>query len=971
MKKFVLIGLVAAACTFGAHGSHVISMNSENNDFVHWQLCAQIDVLGISGKMLSTPGYQLKKGVDAIVPGVTFSAYVAAGVEDNPEWSDNIYLVDETKYNRPYWYRTEFATPAHAAGERVWLNFDNTHRYAAFFFNGVKLSGTDATTRDVSGHMMRTRYDVTNLLAAEGEANAVAVLITDPTQKKTRTAAGAYGNGASPSYMSAAGWDWMPYIPGRLSGITGNVYLRITGETVIDNPWVRGRRLDNGDGDVSVQATLKNVADQARDITLKGTITPGNIEFSKTFTVEANSELTVMVDHDDFPELIISNPSLWWPNGFGDQNLYTCTLETVADGVTTDSRDVSFGIRSYEWRTVKNSENYDVLQLYVNGKRVYVKGGNWGISEYLLRCHGEEYNTKLRLHKEMNYNMIRLWTGCVTDEEFYDYCDRYGMMVWDDFWLFYSFFGVDEPAAFKANAREKVLRLRNHPCIAMWCGANESHPADELDTYLRELITDADGNDRQYKSCSNDEGLSGSGWWSNQTPDRYFESASNALAFGDFRFTDTSGYGMRTEIGMGTFPNFESVNLFMPADKQWPLPSDDDLQNNDETIWNRHFFGKEGGNASPAQYKNTVNNQYGASSGLQEFCDKAQLLNIESMKGMYEAWNDKMWNDASGLLVWMSNPAYPSFLWQTYDYYYDTTGAYWGAKSGCELMHVQWNSHTGSVKVVNTTGEALNNATVTAQVFNASGKELTSAAQTATLSVPESSVKEAFTLAVKGGAASGIRFVLLKLTAADGTLLSRNCYWHNNASTYNYTALTTLPAADVDYTLEATDVDGVYNLTMENNSTAAVAFATRLRFVDAVSGDRILPVYMSDNFVSLMPGEVRTISVEAPVNLLNNCVNLLAKQFMKDETVVATTAADSGFSAPVADVASKFTVATPGNGVLTLGWSSGEQLAVRIYNAQGAEVLNARVESLQPLTLPSAGIYIVAVGGETLKVAVK
>ena len=101
---------------------------------------------------------------------------------------------------------------------------------------------------------------------------------------------------------------------------------------------------------------------------------------------------------------------------------------------------------------VDNVVGYPVLTFFINGQKIYLKGGNWGMSEYLLRCQGKEYETKIRLHKEMNYNMIRLWTGCVTDDEFYDYCDKYGIMVWNDFWLYVAYNDVAQPEAFKANA---------------------------------------------------------------------------------------------------------------------------------------------------------------------------------------------------------------------------------------------------------------------------------------------------------------------------------------------------------------------------------------------------------------------------------------------------------------------------------------------------------------------------------------
>ena len=970
MRLTTLLITVAAAASLPGIGAERISLNSIDGS-APWQVARQVDVMGRTGAYLSTPGNVMEGAVPALVPGTTFASFVAAGREENPEWGDNIYLVDETWYNRPMWYRVEFPTPAINPGQRVWLHFDNTHRYASFYFNGTKISGTIGTARDVKGHMQRSRFDVTDLLASDGN-NAVAVLITDPDQKKTRDPSQTYVNWCSPSYMSAAGWDWMPYVPGRLAGITGNVYLRVTGDAVLEDPWVRSELPADDLAELWVKTGVRNAADKAVSVTLRGTITPGDISFEKSVALGAGETGEVVFDKSVFEQFTIRNPRLWWPNGYGAPNLYNCRLECVVDGEISDTRDVTFGIRKYEYEKVANSEGYPVWRFKINGKPVYLKGGNWGISEYLLRCHGEEYDTKIRRHEDMNFNMIRLWAGCVTDDEFYDYCDRRGIMVWDDFWMVFSFFGVSERDVFCANALDKVRRLRNHPCIALWCGANETHPDDELDNYLSELIATEDGNDRMYKPCSNDDGLSGSGWWMNRTPDEHFESAANALAFGDnaYRFTDTSGYGLRSELGMGTFPQYESVDLFMPGDKQWPLPDDETLGKVDDTTWNHHFYGKEGSQADPAKYKRTVNSQYGESQSLQEFCEKSQLLNIECMKGMFEAWNDKLWNDASGLLIWMSNPAYPSFLWQTYDYYHDATGAYWGAKHACEHWHIQWNTRTGSVKVINTSGSDLTGCTASASVYDITGRCLTECARTAAVNVAAASKEEAFILSPAGNAAAGVRFVRLTLTDAVGNTLSENLYWHNCADKYDYRALAAMPAAQLQ--CEVAPVPGEetrFTVTLENVSEA-VAFATRLRVVNPVTGERILPVFMSDNFVTLMPGETRDIMVEAPAELLRQGADVLVKQFRHPEFKGASTAA--GLDAVCADAdAGNLRVYSSGNRELTVGWDGGGTRRVRVFSPDGMVVADRIIDSTGTFMLPTGGIYIVAVGDMTRKIVVK
>ena len=1010
----VLRVLVQTACT---EQVTKMSLNSSDPRIV-WEVKPQADLENVTGEQISTPGFEIPEYVKGVVPGTVFTAYVEAGIVPDPNYADNIYKVDETFYNRPFWYRTEFELPdSYSEGKRVWLHFDNTNRFADFYFNGEKISGTKTSTKDVSGHMLRSKFDVTHLVKKSGK-NAIAVLITDPDQKKTRKAKDPYGVACSPSYLAGAGWDWMPYVPGRLAGITGNTYLMVTGDVVMEDPWVRSELPTLQKAELSISTNVRNASSSPKKVVVSGVIQPGNISFSKEVQVEGGATAGLSISKEDIAQLVIDQPKLWWPNGYGDPNLYTCKLTCSVDGEVSDVKDLTFGIKKYEYKMVDNVVGYPVLTFFINGQKIYLKGGNWGMSEYLLRCQGKEYETKIRLHKEMNYNMIRLWTGCVTDDEFYDYCDKYGIMVWNDFWLYVAYNDVAQPEAFKANALDKVRRLRNHPSIAIWCGANETHPASDLDNYLREMIAKEDHNDRMYKSCSNQDGLSGSGWWGNQPPRHHFETSGSNLAFNTpaYPYGIDHGYGMRTEIGTATFPTFESVKEFIPEKDWWPLPTDEQLKNDDDNVWNKHFFGKEASNANPVNYKNSVNMQYGESSGLEEFCEKAQLLNIEVMKGMYEAWNDKMWNDAAGLLIWMSHPAYPSFVWQTYDYYYDPTGAYWGAKKACEPLHIQWNASNNSIKVINTTAKDLKGATVKATIYDLNGKEIATYGQTKRVDVTASNIAEAFTLnfnpfnlafgkevvassstgdskkaslVTDGGAGSRweseyndpqwiyvdlgkeekienvilkwetacakkyalqvsndakewktvydnkdgkggtekidlesitaryvklegisratqfgyslfefeiygekpegieeltpLHFIKLELTDANGNLLSENFYWRNGVRDLDYTQLNTLPEADLSCRLvNKLTADGKMQVAVKNNSKS-VAFANRIRLVNKVTQKRVLPVIMSDNYVTLMPDEEKVISIEAAPELLKGGVSVLVKQYGKAE----------------------------------------------------------------------------------------
>lgn len=879
--------IFAFILAFGAVSGAVATTRLDSVDGTRWELCPQDSLAGVSGTAISRPGFSMPgSAVEGIVPGIVFTAYVNAGLEETPEYGDNIWRVDERFYSRPFWYRAEIATPAgYRPGKHVWLQFDNTNRYADFYFNGVKLSGTSGSTRDVSGHMMRSRYDVTPYLSADGN-NAVAVLITDADQKKTRDDKGPYGVACSPSYLAGAGWDWMPYVPGRLNGITGHVSIDVTDDVVMVDPWVRNDLPANDLAELTISTRLKNTTGRMRRVSVEATVNPGNVKVKQTYIVPGNSSPKVTLDSRMFPQLAIDNPRLWWPNGYGEPNLYTLDIKVTDGGNVLDERRIDFGIKKYEYTWDKNKAGMPVMNLWVNGKRVYVKGGNWGMSEYLLRCHDDEYEKKIRLHHDMNYNMIRLWTGCVTDDEFYDWCDRYGIMVWNDFWLYVAYNDVAEPEAFIANAEDKVRRLRNHPSIALWCGANETHPCPCLDAAMAAIVNREDRGDRLYKSCSNQDGLSGSGWWCNMPPRHHFSTSGSNLAFNKpaYPYGIDYGYGMRSEIGMATFPTYESVKLFIPEKDLWPLPTDEQLEKQKDNVWNKHFFGNEAWNAKPTNYTHAVNERWGTPASIVEFCEKAQLVNIEDMKGMYEAWNDKMWNDAAGLLIWMSHPAYPSFVWQTYDYYYDPTGAYWGAKKACEHIHIQWNALDNSVKAINTTGSDLQGLTATARVYGLDGKMLPRYSAKSVVNIPASSNAEAFKLDFTDEP-QGVHFIVLELFGSNGDRLSDNFYWRNGNKELDYTAINTLPQAHVSVTATPSG-NGKAILRLKNESNT-VAFANRVRLLDAETGERILPVIMDDNYITLLPGDEREIAVDYR-DFAGRHVDVMVKQYGYPERTAAS-----------------------------------------------------------------------------------
>ncbi|WP_207534523.1 discoidin domain-containing protein [Desertivirga arenae] len=646
--------------------------------------------------------------VKATIPGTAYAAYVDQGLEKDPNFGDNIWNADKAKFDQQFWYITTFKVPASFNKEKIWLNFNGVNRKANVYLNGQKM-GT------VENFMDKKKFDITKVVSKNGD-NRLAVLVDIPRKPMA--------NYASPTYVSSAGWDWMPYVPGLNSGITDKVFLTNSGSLSIENPWIQTKLPTNARADLIVSFDIKNTTGENRTAYVKGLITPGNIEFTQKIAVEADVPATVKLDKKQLSQLVIHSPKLWWPNGYGDPNLYTCKLTLLDGNQESDQATVKFGVKQYSYDTVGN-----VLHISINGKRVFVKGGNWGMSEYMLRCRGEEYDTKVRLHKEMNFNMIRNWIGSTTDEEFYEACDKYGIMVWDDFWINSNPNLPRDLGEFNNAVIEKIKRFRNHPSIAVWCGDNEGWPEAPLNNWIKEDIRNFDGNERYYQANSHDDNLSGSGPWANKDPRYYFTPFPTGLGGRD-------GWGFRSEIGTAVFTNVESFRKFMPKENLWPRNS----------MWEKHFFGQWAFNAGADKYESDINTRYGKANTIEDFCRKAQLLNLETNKAMYEGWLDHIWEDASGVMTWMSNASLPSLIWQTYDYYYDLTGAYFGIRTACEPLHIQWNPVSNAIKVVNTTASDASDLVAEANVFNLDGKLVKRYSSSARITAPSNSAVEAFAL---------------------------------------------------------------------------------------------------------------------------------------------------------------------------------------------------------------------------------
>lgn len=702
-----------------------------------WKLQRASEVAG-SGVDISSPGYDASSWMEAVVPGTVLYSYMAAGAVPDPGIADNNLQISESYFNSDFWYRWEVPSDHGAAsGRRTLLTFDGINWKAEVFMNGTRLG-------DIAGAFRRKSFDVTDVL---GDKNIVAVRIVKPEHfgaVKEKNAESPDFNGGllgadNPTFHATVGWDWIPTVRGRDEGIWNDVRLCPSGDVALRKPLVQ-TRLAEGDtlATMTFSVEVENLSGTEVSGVLEGTI--DSIYFSKALSIKGGESRMEVFDPADYPQLRDRRLALWWPNGYGEPTLHPASFRFVPDG-EPETEEISFlaGLRQVSYEGLMED-----LRIFVNGHRFFPKGGNWGFSEFNLRYGKDEYDTAVRLHKEMNLNMIRNWVGQTGDEEFYDACDKYGIMVWQDFWLANPADGPDpdDEDMFADNAWDYVGRIRSHPSIAIYCGRNEGYPPATLDRRLRETVRSLHG-DIEYIPSSADDGVSGHGPYRAVDPDSYFKIP--ALKF-------------HTERGMPAIMNYGSLRRTMTDAHLWP--SDD--------VWGQHDFTRTGAQGDTA-FLGIVRRRYGekALSSTEEFAAYAQYLNYDGYRAMYEANNVKR----KGLLIWMSHSCWPSLAWQTYDYWFDKTAAFAGVAKACEPVHIQINPALRTVQVVNSLPRPVSGLKASIVLTDLSGKEVYR--REAQVSAGEDDTVDVFDIS---DVPDGPVTVDLLLLSQDGAVVSDNRY---------------------------------------------------------------------------------------------------------------------------------------------------------------------------------------------------
>ena len=843
---------------------------------------------------------------DATVPGTVLTTLVNCGVYPDPYYGLNNMEIPDTLCRMDWWYRVEIPFPKDKTGQRTSLVFKGINYRAEVWFNQNRL-GT------MTGAFVRGIFDITDLVEPD-KPNVLAVRIMPPFNPgiphEESVKAGMGNNGGvmcldGPTFFASEGWDWIPAMRDRNMGIWQDVLVKFHGDVSIGDPQIISDLPlpDTSYVDMKISVPLKNHSLSDREV--EAVVSLADVEVSKKVSLAPGAEIEAVFTKDEFPALRISNPKLWWPNGMGEQNLYSANITVKQDGKISDTKKVRFGVREYEYMlrvadkdnkefdiqfnpteayaassrifdniNVKRTKSFNLdhylprllvpadapgitvaeftssphIVVKINGCEVFCKGGNWGMDDGMKRVSRERLEPAFKLHKFQNFNMIRTWCGQVVEDVFYELCDEYGMMVFNDFWMSTTMFNLP-PAnndLFMNNATDVVLRYRNHPSIALWCARNEGFAPKELEKRLSSMLAEADGT-RHYLASSTNINTGTSGPWQSLTPETYTDP-------GYFR----SAYGFRSEAGYSSVPTYRTLEKFMEPEDRWPMGD----------VWSYHDWHSNGW-PDYDKYARTLAKMYGDFANAEEFCNWSQIENYRAWRAMCEAWNGRLWNDATGFLLWMSHPAWPSSVWQTYTYDWETTGAYYATKNACEPEHIQMNLTTKLVQILNFTRSDKEYTAVYA-IYSPEGKLLSTDKKKIT--VGANGLSDWCEL--DGQLGEGLKLLRLTLRDRSGRVVSQNDYWVDKAKTPDYTPLRNMGNADVRVDRIKRDKDGSIKEIRLKNDSDNIALGVKLNLRDKQTEDYILPAFFSDGFFILLPGEQRDVALHDGQNSKNCYVSV-------------------------------------------------------------------------------------------------
>ena len=843
-----------------------------------WKMKKAGDVTS-SAEEVSTLGYDTSDWLSAIVPGTVLNSLVYNKEYPEPYYGVNNKLEsgkipDISKVGREfytYWFRTEFDVPESFAGKTIWLQPDGVNYRAEIWVNGNLLS-------TLNGMFISDYINVTDFVKV-GRKNILAVKVypvdvPGTTMPKSWGATGEFHNGGNgniglnTTMLMSVGWDFtfMDGIRDRNTGVWKSISLYTTGAVALRHPFIKSElrkpEYDIARETISVEVNNALNSTDTIDCVISSEIVGENIIVKKPLRILRGENKTVVFTPEEFPQLVIENPRLWWPVNKGPQNLYELKMTVSVDGVVCDSVKTRFGIR--EITSDMNTPDHSRV-FYINGKRIFIRGTNW-IPEAMLRSSDERTYAELRYTRQAGINLIRFWGGGIAESDyFFQLCDEMGLLIWQEFWMTGDTRHPQDKGVYLNNVESTVKRIRNHPSLAYYVASNESSEV----TGTRELLMKLDGT-RGYQMQSECEGVHDGSPYKQVNPMQHYENTASS------RGSRVDGFN--PEYGAPTLPTVEILKEMMDEKDLWPI---------NREVWD--YLDGNGFHLMSTMYKELVDN-YGKSSSIEEFAQKGQFVGAINSKSIWEVWNyNKLdYGDrfCSGLLFWYHNCPVRQVSARMWDWSLEPTASLYHTANALEPLHVQFDYLKNTVSVINDYYKSFSNYTVMAQVYDINSRKVFE--KSAKINLPSDGViNDVFTICFPEDI-SQIHFIKLRLTDERGREVSSNFYWRSNDK-YEGKDTTTGPAASgfedlvkmkrarLVSSCKVRKTDGQFwvDVTLRNVSNS-IAFFNQPQFLDQ-NLSPVRPSFYTDNFFSLMPGESKLVTIETADQNLKNTPVLVIK----------------------------------------------------------------------------------------------
>lgn len=467
------------------------------------------------------------------------------------------------------------------------------------------------------------------------------------------------------------GWDWGPRLV--TSGIWRPVYIRAWSDLRINDVFIEQKEV--GAGRAVIAGHVELDADKDMDgvlVTITDEVTGRVLGEWQADLKQGTNRVTV--------DFVLHKPKLWWSNGLGEPFLYRFRTDIIAGGELLDSKTERVGIRSLK---VVHQPDKDGHTFYIelNGRPVFAKGANYIPSDnFLPRVTPENYKRTILDAAGVNMNMLRVWGGGIYENDvFYDLCDEYGIMIWQDFMFACSMYPAEGALLdnIHQEAVDNVKRLRNHACIALWCGNNECQDAwlgwgwkREIERQNKEYADKIWAQYRQQYHVTLPgvvrEYAPGTFYWPSSP--FAFEGEMSGTTDGDRHYwsvwhgkASISDYDSEksrffSEYGFQSFPEFESVKRYAPYPEDWDIRSE---------VMMSH---QRGGDHANELIETYLLNEYKKPRDFRAFLYMNHVLQGDAIKTAIESHRRQMPYNM-GTLFWQHNDCWPVASWASRDYY--------------------------------------------------------------------------------------------------------------------------------------------------------------------------------------------------------------------------------------------------------------------------------------------------------------